>query len=463
MNSAKDNILDHVKRLHFVGIGGSGMCPMAEILHHKGYILTGSDINQSDTLERIREYGIPVSLGHRAENIGDAQCVVYTAACKQDNPELVAAREKGIPCLERSVMLGMLTEKFPFSIAVSGTHGKTTTTGMLTQIMLEAGKDPSAIIGGKLPLIGGNGRVGKSDTIVVEACEYVDTFLQLHPAVSVILDIDADHLDYFKTVDNIVKSFHQFALQTSQLLIVNGGDPRVVSAVEGVEGREIVTFGLSDKNDYYPTDLNEEDTACEDFTLIGKGKRLGRVNMRVPGEHNMFNAVAAAAAAHSVGADPRAICKALSEFSGVHRRFEVLGKFNGVTVADDFAHHPTELKAVLTSAMRMGYRQVWAVFQPHTYSRTYNLLDDFAQVLQIPDHLVMTEILAVREVNTYGIHTSDLAAKVPGSVWFDSFEKIADYVIDNAQPGDLILTLGGGDIYKCANLIVKKYTERAGI
>lgn len=457
--SASENILDRVRKLHFVGIGGSGMCPMAEILHHKGYILTGSDLNESDTLERIKAYGIPVSMGHRAENIGDAEAVVYTAACKQDNPELVAARERGIPTLERSVMLGMLTEKFPYPIAVSGTHGKTTTTGMLTQILMEAGKDPSAIIGGKLPLIEGNGRVGKSDFIVCEACEYVDTFLQLHPAASVMLNIDADHLDYFKTVDNIVKSFHQFGSQTSRLLVVNGDDKRVMESVKGLEDREIVTFGLSDTNDYYPAEMNEEDTACEDFTLMHRGEKLGRVNLIVPGEHNMLNAVAAAAAAHSVGVEPEAVCAALGKFSGVHRRFEVLGKFGGVTVADDFAHHPTELTAVLSSAMRMGYRQVWAVFQPHTYSRTYNLLDDFAKALSIPDHLVMTEILAVRETNTYNIHTSDLAAKVPGSRWFESFEEIAAYVMGKAQPGDLILTLGGGDIYKCANLIVKKYQQ----
>ncbi len=456
---ANDNLLDHVKKLHFVGIGGSGMCPMAEILHHKGYSLTGSDINESDTLQRIKGYGIPVFMGHRPENIGNAEAVVYTAACKQDNPELVAAREKGIPTLERSVMLGMLTDKFPYPIAVSGTHGKTTTTGMLTQIFLEAGKDPSAIIGGKLPLIGGNGRVGKSDYIVCEACEYVDTFLQLHPAASVLLNIDADHLDYFKTVDNIVKSFHQFAEQTSRLLVVNGDDPRILKSVEGIEGRKIVTFGRDNRSDYYPAEMNEEDTACEDFNLMCHGEKLGRVNMTVPGEHNMMNAVAAAAAAHSIGVEPTAICAALGKFSGVHRRFEVLGKFNGVTVADDFAHHPTELTAVLTSAMRMGYRQVWAVFQPHTYSRTYNLLNEFAKALSIPDHLVMTEILAVRETNTYGIHTSDLAAKVPGSKWFESFEAIADYVMGQAQSGDLILTLGGGDIYKCANLIVEKYRQ----
>lgn len=455
-----DNILDHVKKLHFVGIGGSGMCPMAEILHHNGYLLTGSDVNESDTLDRIRNYGIPVFMGHRAENIGNAEAVVYTAACKQDNPELVAAREKGIPTLERSVMLGLLTKKFRCPVAVSGTHGKTTTTGMITQILIDAGMDPSAIIGGKLPLIGGNGRVGKSDTIVCEACEYVDTFLQLHPAVSVILNIDADHLDYFKTVDNIIHSFHQFATQTSALIIVNGDDERAMKSVEGITNAKIVTFGFSNKNDYYPAEMNEEDTACEDFTLMHCGEKLGRVSLIVPGEHNMLNAVAAAAAAHSIGAAPAPICSSLSKFSGVHRRFEILGSFDGVTVADDFAHHPTELTAVLSSAVKMGYREVWAVFQPHTYSRTYTLLDEFAKALSIPHHVVMTEILAVREVNSFQIHTSDLAAKIPGSRWFGSFEDIADYVMEHAKPGDLILTLGGGDIYKCANLMVNRYQAK---
>ena len=457
MTENRINILDTARRLHFVGIGGSGMCPMAEILHHRGYTITGSDINESDTLQRIRSYGIKVYMGHHGDNIGDAEVVVYTAAAKQDNPELVAAREKGIPTLERSIVLGMLTDQFANTIAVSGTHGKTSTTGMLTQILIEAGKDPSAVIGGKLPFIGGNGRVGKSETMVCEACEYVDTFLQLHPAVSIILNVDADHLDYFGTLENIVKSFRKFSEQTSSRLIVNGDDPEAMQAVAGLTHAETITFGRTENSDYYVTELNEEDTACEDFTLMYRGEKICRVNLQVPGEHNMIDALAAAAAAHSMGVDGACIKAALEAFTGVHRRFEILGTFNGVTVADDFAHHPTELSATLSSAVRMGYNEVWAVFQPHTYSRTYMHLNDFAEALSIPHHVVMTEILAVRETNTYDIHTSDLAAKIPGSCWFQSFDEIADYVIANAKENDLILTLGGGDIYKCANLIVEKY------
>ena len=451
------NLLDSVRRLHFVGIGGSGMCPMAEILLRRGYQITGSDQNESDTLERVKSWGIPVYLGHRAENIQGAQAVVYTAACKPDNPELAAARAAGVPTLERSVMLGMLTRRYPQLVAVSGTHGKTTTTAMLAQILYQAGQDPSAIIGGKLPLVDSNCLVGQSGTMVCEACEYVDTFLQLAPAISLILNIEPDHLDYFGTLENIVRSFRQFATQTTRRLIVNGADPQAMEAAAGQAGKELLTFGPDSRFDYYPTGLSEEPTACEAFTLMFRGQPLGRVQLAVPGRHNMLNALAAAAAAHSLGVAPGDICAALGQFTGVHRRFEVLGKFRGVTVADDFAHHPTELTAVLSSAMRMGYREVWAVFQPHTFSRTYTFLEDFARALSIPQHLVMTEILAVREENTWNIHTSDLAAKVPGSRWFGSFQEIAAYVMAHAQPGDLILTLGGGDIYQCANLIVKQY------
>lgn len=454
-------LLDSVKRIHFVGIGGSGMCPLAEILFHRGFVITGSDTNESDTLERVRSYGIPVHMGHRAENIGDAQLVVYTAAVKQDNPELIAAREKGVPTVERSVLLGMVTDRYRDSIAVSGTHGKTTTTGMITQLFLSAGRDPSAVIGGKLPFIGSNGRAGKSETMVCEACEYVDTFLHLHPAISVILNIDADHLDYFKNLENIIKSFRQFATQTSRLLIVNGDDANSRKAVEGLHHAPVVTFGFEEGSDYRAVDIADTKGARESFTIQKQGQPLCRVELSVPGRHNILNALAAAAAADQMGIPPEEIAKGLHAFTGVHRRFEVLGRFDGVTVADDFAHHPTELTATLTAAMHMGFREVWAVFQPHTFSRTYLLLDDFAKALSIPDHVVMTEILPVREENIYGIHTSDLAAKIPGSCWFESFEEIASYVMEKAQPGDLILTLGGGDIYKCANLIVKRYEERS--
>ena len=451
------DILSQVQKIHFIGIGGSGMCPIAEILLHKGYLLSGSDTAESDTLARIRGYGIPVFMGQKAENVDGAELVVYSAAIKQDNPELAAAKRKGIPTVERSVMLGMVTRRFPDTVAVAGTHGKTTTTAMTTQILLEAGLDPSAIIGGKLPLIGGNGRVGKSDIIVCEACEFVDTFLQLHPAISIILNIDNDHLDYFGTVENTIRSFHQFCEQTSGTIIVNGDDANAMKAVAGISNARIVTYGFQPSNDYCASAIQPTQRARECFTVCKNGKALVEVSLSVPGKHNIYNALAAFAAADLLGVEAKQAAKSLQAFTGVHRRFEKLGEFGGVTVADDFAHHPTELTATLTAAKEMGFSRVWAVFQPHTYSRTYLLFDDFVKALKIADRVVLSEILAVRETNTYHIYAKDLADKIPNCVWFKTFEEIADYMVKSARDGDLILTLGGGDIYKCANLIVEKY------
>lgn len=457
MNS---DILDKVQKIHFIGIGGSGMCPLAEILLSEGFQITGSDCNDSDTLERIKGYGIPVHMGHRKENIGDSQLVVYTAAVKQDNPELVAAKEKGIITLERAEMLGVVTKRYNRSIAISGTHGKTTTTAMLSQVLIGGGFDPSAIIGGKLPFIGGNSYVGKSDIIVCEACEYVDSFLQLNPFISVILNIDADHLDYFHNLDNIKKSFNKFSKQTSNLLVINGDDENSLEATKDVDIKKI-TYGMSDKNDYYASNITAEKGAKQSFDLMHNGQLLTKITLNVPGTHNVYNAMAAISVALYLGASPKLIAENLGKFTGVHRRFEVLGDPCGITVADDFAHHPTELTATLSSAMKMGFKKVWAVFQPHTYSRTAMLLDDFAKALSIPDKAVLSEILAVREENTYNIYSEDLAAKIDGCTYLKTFEEITDYICENAQDGDLVLTLGGGNVYMCANMIYKKLQAKA--
>ncbi len=453
----ENDLLSKVKHIHFIGIGGSGMCPIAEILFHQGYTVTGSDMSESETLKRIRSSGMDVTVGHDPKNVEGAELVVYTAAAKQDNPEIVAAKAKGIPTVERSVMLGMLMARYPRSVAVSGTHGKTTTTGMLTQILLAGNLDPSAVIGGKLPLTGTNGRAGKSDALVCEACEYVDTFLQLHPFISIILNVDSDHLDYFKNLENIIRSFHQFAKQTTGILIVNGDDENAMKAVEGITNARIITFGLKDSNDYRAANIADEPKALEDFSVLKNGEKVCEISLSIPGRHNILNALAAFAAADALGIPAETIASAIHAFTGVHRRFEIRGTFNGITIADDFAHHPTELEATLKAAMRMGFRQVWALFQPHTYSRTAMFLDDFARVLSIPDHAVLSEILAVREENTYNIYSKDLTAKIPGSVWFQTFEEMCAYTMERAKPGDLILTLGGGDIYKCADMLVEKY------
>lgn len=452
------NALEDIKTIHFVGIGGSGMCPLAEILLSKGYTITGSDCNESDTLERIKTYGITVHMGHKAENVVGADLVVYSAAIKQDNPELVSAKEKGIPTMERSEMLGVVTDKYKDSIAVSGTHGKTTTTAMITQILIGCKMDPSAIIGGKLPFLGGNSAVGKSDIIVCEACEYVNTFLQLHPAISVILNVDADHLDFFKDIDDIKNSFNKFSNQTSKLLVVNGDDKNSRDCTESVNLNKLY-FGYDSSNDYYAANYLNESATKQSFDLMHNGEILTKITLNVPGKHNVLNAMAAITVALYLGAEPKDIADSLAEFTGVHRRFEILGEVNGITVADDFAHHPTELTATLNSAMAMGFNKVWGVFQPHTFSRTFMLLDDFAKALSIPNEIVISEILPVRETNTYNIYAEDLCAKIDGSVYRKTFDEITEYVCEHAQPGDLILTMGGGNVYMCANQIYAKLEE----
>ena len=357
-------------------------------------------------------------------------------------------------------MLGVVTRRYKRSIAISGTHGKTTTTGMLSQLLIGSGFDPSAIIGGKLPFIGGNSYVGQSDIIVCEACEYVDTFLELNPFISVILNIDADHLDYFKNLDNIKKSFNKFSKQTTGLLVINGDDQNTLDAVKDVD-IEKLSFGFGENCDYRAVNVCADKGVHEQYDLLYKGEKITTVKLIVPGKHNVYNSLAAAAVAHYLGATANEIAENLHKFGGVHRRFEILGTPCGITVADDFAHHPTELTATLNAAMNMGFKKVWAVFQPHTFSRTAMLLDDFAKALQIPDVAIISEILPVRETNTYNIYSRDLGAKVPNSVCLDTFEEITDYVCKNASEGDLILTMGGGNVYMCANMILNqlKYTE----
>ena len=446
-----DNILDKVKKIHFVGIGGSGMCPLAEILISEGFEITGSDCNESDTLDRIKGMGIKVFDGHYKDNVKDTELVVYTAAVKADNPELVAAKELDIPCLERSIMLGIVTRRYNRSVAVAGTHGKTSTTAMISQILIGSGFDPSAIIGGKLNAIGGNSYVGQSDIIVCEACEYVDTFLELTPYLSVVLNIDADHLDYFKNLDNIKTSFSKFANQTTHAVIYCGDDENSVDTFKNL-ALEKITFGVGENCDYRAENIVSNGMK-QSFDLYYKNEFVVTVNLIVPGMHNIMNALAASAAAHHLGATGKEIAENLEKFTGVHRRFEVLGVSKGITVADDFAHHPTELEAVLSSAMNMGFNKVWAIFQPHTYSRTAILLEDFAKALSIPDEIIISEILAVRETNTYNVYSTDLGAKIEGSHCIDTFEEITDFILENANEGDLVLTMGGGNVYRCANMI----------
>lgn len=443
------------KHIHFIGIGGSGMFPLAQILHARGYYITGSDNNPSDTLELVKSLGIPVYMGQRAENIAGADLIVHTAAIMADNEELIAAKASGVPVVERSVLLGYITSQYKNAICVSGTHGKTTTTAMLTQILLESGIDPTAVIGGKLPLIGGNGRVGKSEVMVCEACEFVDTFLKLAPDTTVILNIDEDHMDYFKTMDNLIASFHRFCEMTTHSLIVNGDDSNTLRAIEGIS-LPTVRFGFNAGNDYRCDNIQTHEGIHQSFDIFKGDDLLDRFDIYIPGRHNVLNATAAVISALQAGAILDGIKQGLAGFKGAGRRFEQLAHINGITIVDDYAHHPAELEVTLKAAKAMPFKRVIAVHQPFTYSRTKLHLDYFARVLALADKVVLSEIMGSREKNTYGICAKDLCDKIPDAVWFNTFEEIADFVCDFARPGDLIITMGCGDIYKAAKLIKKR-------
>lgn len=461
------SVLDGKKHIHFIGIGGSGMYPLAQILHSKGYFLSGSDNNETDTLVAVRTMGIPVFLGQRAENIKGADLIVHTAAIMSDNPELIAAKESGVPVLERSDLLAIITEQFGNTVCVSGTHGKTTTSSMITQILKKRGDDITAVIGGKLPLIHGSGIAGKSDVMVCEACEFMDHFLKLSSDVSVILNVDADHLDYFGTLENVIKSFHKFAEQTSKAVIYNGSDANTVKAVSGLENKcELISFGKGSECDYYPENISHISGLETSFDLMYRGEKLETLTLHVPGEHNILNAVAAAAASIYEGACAKDVKTGLSDFYGSQRRFEKYGEVGGVTVVDDYGHHPAEIAVTLKAAKELGYKRVWAVHQPFTFSRTAMLIDDFAASLSIADKVVLTSIMGSREKNTYDIHTKSLAEKISDAVYFDeeehdrNFELCGDYVAENAESGDLVVTLGCGDVNKLARLILNKLEKK---
>lgn len=462
-----DETLKQVKRVHFIGIGGSGMTPLAEILISNGYTVTGSDNNPGDNIDKLRSLGAEIVMGQSADNIRDLspELIIYTAAILPDNPELVAAKESGIPCAERAVLFGAISRMYDNCICICGTHGKTTTTSMISQIMVEAGKDPTLVIGGRLPLIDSHGRAGQSDVMVAEACEFKDHFLTLSPDTTVVLNIDDDHMEYFKTMENVIRSYTKFINMTTKVVIYNGDDDNTCKAVENAEkpeGKKFISFGLKEGSRYTAKNITYNRGAFAEYDCFCEGRFLVHVKLGIPGSHNVYNSLGVIAAAMENGVAPDDIEKYIENFKGAGRRFEILGEYGGITVADDYAHHPTELTAILSTVMKMGYHSVWAVFQPFTYSRTYMLMDDFAKALQIPDHCVMTEIMGSRERNEWNVYTSQLAEKVPGSVWFNTFDEVTDYVEAHAEPGDLIITLGCGDIYKAAKTMVRDYREKFG-
>ncbi len=450
---ATDKLLKEAKKIHMIGIGGSGMCPLAEILHTKGYILTGSDNNEGDTLNRIKNLGIKVFMGHNAENVNGAELVVYSAAISEDNPERIAAKEQGIPTMERSILLGALTRCYDNVIGVAGTHGKTTTSSMITQILYLSGKDPSAVIGGRLPVINSNGICGKSDILVCESCEFVDTFLQMSPDISVLLNIDNDHLDYFGSMERLTESFTNF-VNMSSLSFLNYDDPLVLEASKSIKAEKI-GFGFNENCEYRA--INEAPSKFGyKFTVLAHGEPIVELDLHVPGKHNIYNALAAVAVCHKLGVDASDIKDAIEKFTGAGRRFEFLGEFDNFVLADDYAHHPTEIFATLKAAKDLNYKRVIAVFQPFTFSRTALLLNDFIEALSVADKVILTPIMGSREVNKWGISSNDIAKGLDDCVCVEDFEKAKNTIINTTEKGDIVITMGGGDIYKVAKMVINE-------
>ena len=448
--------------VHFIGIGGISMSGLAEILLKEGFPVSGSDNRASDLTERLAAHGARIFIGQKAENIEPGtDLVVYTAAIHPDNPEWKAAKDAGIPMLSRAQFLGQLMDNYARSIAVAGTHGKTTTTSMIAHILLAAQADPTISVGGMLSSIGGNIRVGNSDVFLTEACEYTNSFLNFHPKYSIILNIEEDHMDFFKDLQDIRHSFHEFAKNTlpDGALILNSAIQKPEEITDGLDTR-IITFGLAGTEDYTAADVSYDEMACASFTWLCRGKACGQVHLHVPGSHNIANALAAIAFASEAGFDSDIIRKGLESFGGTARRFEYKGHLGGITVIDDYAHHPTEIRATLTAAKNYPHGRIICVFQPHTYSRTKAFWNDFVSALSLADVVVLADVYAARETDTLGIRSEDLAAAIRSagteSYYFPTFDGIEKFLLKKCINKDLLITMGAGDIYKVGEALLGK-------
>lgn len=438
--------------VHFMGIGGISMSGLAEILHEEHFTISGSDDRESELTRHLEHLGMQIFYGLKAENIiSGIDLVVYTAAIREDNPEFAQAKAMGLPMLSRAELLGQIMDNYKNSIAVSGTHGKTTTTSMISQILLAAKTDPTITVGGILKAIDGNLRVGNSEVFISEACEYTNSFLNFRPKYSIILNVEAEHLDFFKDLADVRNSFHQFALNTKDdgTLFINGDIESYDELVADIPAK-VVTYGLSDSCDFYPADITFDEKACATYTVMHKDKALMTVSMNVPGMHNVSNSLAAIALSLELGLSEEAIRTGLLEFGGANRRFQYKGTVDGVTIIDDYAHHPTEIRATLTAAKNYPHDRIVLAFQPHTYSRTKAFLDDFAEVLSMADVVVLADIYAAREKNTYDISSKDILAKLKEKgcecYHFPSFEEIEKFLLKKCMHGDLLITMGAGDI-----------------
>lgn len=456
--------LSGFKHIHCIGIGGIGLSAIAEIFLARGYHVSGSDMKESDITNHLTHAGATIYYTHDASHVEDVDLVVYSAAVSQDNPELKMAAEKGIITASRAEVLGALMNDYETSIAISGTHGKTTTTSMVSLILEHAKKNPTILVGGNLTEFNGNVKVGTSDYFVTEACEYVDSFLSLNPKVEIILNIDSDHLDYFKDIEHIVRSFNRFSklVPKDGLVIAYDANPFVKSIIHDLDCN-VVTFGFNDQCTYHAANIKFNNFGMPSFDLYRQDQLLGALQLSVPGEHNIANSLAAAACCHSLGVDIAQIIETLEHYTGTQRRFDVIGTTEtGLHIIDDYAHHPTEIKATLKAAQNIPHHSLWCLFQPHTYTRTMALFHEFADAFADADKVVMAEIYAAREKNIHKISSKELVTEIKRAhpdkeVYFISdFDEMANFVVNNAQADDLIFTMGAGDIYKVAELLLEK-------
>lgn len=449
------------EHIYFIGIGGISMSGLAEILASRGHQVSGTDVKETAVTKHLQSLGIHINFGHRAENItDDITLVVYTAAIHDDNPELRAAHEKGIRIMDRAHLLGQIMDEYHDSVAVSGTHGKTTTTSMVSEILLAAEKDPTITVGGILPTIGSNLRIGNSPYFVAEACEYFDSFLQFNPFIAIILNVESDHLDYFKTLENIRRSFHAFAQRVPDngLLVISEKIDNVEELTDGLTCH-VETFGLSEKANWRAENIVHEADGRNSFDVYHNGAFFTTIHLHIPGEHNITNALAAIAASAFLGAAPADCVKGLHHYTGTERRFQLKGKKDGITVIDDYAHHPTEIKAALAAAQNVQHNTTWCVFQPHTFSRTRFLFDEFGEAFGDADEIIIADIFAARETDDGTVSAAQLAERIAqtgkSARYVGDFAAIEAYLREHCKSGDLLMTVGAGDVYKIGENFLK--------
>lgn len=455
---------DHPIHIYFIGIGGISMSGLAEILLERGFTVSGSDWNRTALTEHLEAQGAHVNYGspQKAENItDDIDLVVYTAAVHGDNPEFQETMRRRIPALTRAQLLGQMMRNYEIPIAISGTHGKTTTTSMVSEVLLKADTDPTLSVGGILKTIGGNIRIGHSEYFVTEACEYTNSFLSFFPKIGIILNVEEDHMDFFKDIDDIRSSFHRFAG-----LIPDDGALIINNTIEGIETitREltckVVTYGQDSSSDYWPEDITYDERGRASFTLCTGDGRRRSFTLGVPGEHNVSNALAVIALSDILSLSPEAVKEGLAAFTGTDRRFEYKGTVNGTTLIDDYAHHPTEITATLQAALNYPHNSIWCVFQPHTFTRTKAFMKEFAQSLSLADHIVLAEIYPARETDNLGISSQTLQKEIEAlgktCYYFSAFEEIENFLLKSCTPGDLLITMGAGDVVNIGENLLKK-------